>query len=105
MCTETQSKLLSNLSKQIPDTNKNDLDKPISSDELIYAIKQMAENKSPGLDGLPKEFYETFWETIEDHITELYNHILFTKKQLSTTQQIAIISLIPKKDDLTAIKN
>ena len=54
LCTETQSKLLSNLSKQIPDASKNDLDKPISSDELIYAIKQMEENKSPGLDGLPK---------------------------------------------------
>ena len=64
----------------------------------------MAENKSPGIDGLPKEFYETFWETIKDDITKLFNHILFNKKQLSTTQQIAIISLIPKKDDLTEIK-
>ena len=105
LCEETQTKLLSNLSKTIPDTNKNDLDKPIASDELIHAIRLMAENKSPGIDGLPKEFYETFWETIKDDITKLFNYILFNKKQLSTTQQIAIISLIPKKDDLTEIKN
>ena len=32
---------------------------PISEDELLKALRNMSNNKSPGNDGLTKEFYET----------------------------------------------
>ena len=35
-------------------------------DNLFVALKGMLNNKSPGNDGLSKEFYETFWEDIKD---------------------------------------
>ena len=101
----TQDNLLNNIKKQIPNTNKTKLEQHLTSDELLEALKQMKDDKSPGLDGIPKEFYNTFWDTIKNDITYLYNYILFNKKELSNTQKLVIITLIPKKDDLTEIKN
>ena len=33
--------------------------------ELLKALKSMQNNKSPGNDGLTKEFYEMFWDEIK----------------------------------------
>ena len=37
----------------------------ITEFELLNALKSMPNNRSPGNDGLTKEFYETFWEEIK----------------------------------------
>ena len=65
--------------------------------ELLKALKSMQNNKSPGNDGLAKEFYETFWNQIKNpfmnSITEARE-----KKKLSTSQRQAVIKLIEKKE-------
>ena len=66
--------------------------------ELYQALKTMEENKSPGKDGLPTEFYITFWHLIKNDFTELVNHIFFVKEELTESMKTAIISMIPKKD-------
>ena len=38
---------------------------PITESELLNALECMLNNKSPGNDGLTKEFYETFQEEIK----------------------------------------
>ena len=58
----------------------------------------MEENKSPGKDGLPTEFYITFWHLIKNDFTELVNHIFSVKEELTESMKTAIISMIPKKD-------
>ena len=58
----------------------------------------MEENKSPGKDGIPMEFYITFWHLIKNNFTELVNHIFFVKEELTDSMKTAIISMIPKKD-------
>ena len=65
----------------------------------------MPSNKSPGNDGLTKEFYETFWEEIKitlcTSITKSYQN-----GELSTSQRQAVIKLIEKKGkDKKLIKN
>ena len=40
-------------------------DGPILENELLKALKNMSNNKSPGNDGLTKEFYETFCEDLK----------------------------------------
>ena len=65
----------------------------------------MPNNKSPGNDGLTKEFYETFWEEIK---ISLCNSITRSCQngELSTSQRPAVIKLIEKKDkDKKLIKN
>ena len=56
----------------------------------------MPNNKSPGNDGLTKEFYETFWQ----EIISLCNSITksYQNGELSTSQRQAVIKLIEKKD-------
>ena len=34
--------------------------------DLCNAMKNMQDNKSPGNDGLTKEFYEGFWDEIKE---------------------------------------
>ena len=54
-------------------------------------------NKSPGNDGLTKEFYETFWDYVKVPLLLSFN-MAFLKKELSTSQKQAVIKLIEKKD-------
>ena len=37
----------------------------LTEDELLISLKSMQNNKTPGNDGLMKEFYETFCNEIE----------------------------------------
>ena len=42
------------------------LTKSINKNELKQAIYQMENDKSPGIDGIPVEFYKTFYDTLEN---------------------------------------
>ena len=58
----------------------------------------MEENKSPGKDRIPMEFYITFCHLIKNDFTELVNHIFFVKEELTGSMKSGIISMIRKKD-------
>ena len=44
------------------------LTQSINKNELIQAIYQMENDKSPGIDGIPVEFYKTFYDTLENDL-------------------------------------
>ena len=61
--------------------------------------------KSPGNNGITKEFLKYFWGTLGTFLVSTPNHS-FEKGELSTSQKQAIITLIEKKDkDKRFIKN
>ena len=65
----------------------------------------MKNNKSPGNDGLTKEFYVCFLKEISSDLVDTLNHS-FEIDQLSASQRQALITLIEKKDkDKRYIKN
>ena len=65
----------------------------------------MDSNKTPGKDGLPAEFYKTFWKDISTLVVSALNYV-FESGCLSITQRRGVIKLIPKKDaELYYIKN
>ena len=57
----------------------------------------MQNNRSPGNDGLTKEFYETFWNEIKNPFMTSIMEVI-EKKKLSTSQRKAVIKLIEKKE-------
>ena len=63
----------------------------------------MEENKYPGKDRIPTEFYITFWHLIKNDFTELINHIFFVKEELTESMKRAIISISRKKILMTHI--
>ena len=65
----------------------------------------MSNGKSPGNDGLTKEFYVCFWEDLGSLLVDTLNYA-FQYGELSTSQRQAVITLIEKKDrDKRLIKN
>ena len=59
-------------------------------------MKSMKNNKTPGNDGLAKEFYETFWDELKTPVMKSVNQAFHTKI-LSISQRKAVIKLIEEK--------
>ena len=61
--------------------------------------------KSPGTDGLPAEFYKLFWKEIHREMINSFN-FAFDSGTLSISQRRGIITLIPKPNkDTTSLEN
>ena len=96
------------LSLEHPKIDLNDapeLTADITEDEVFDILKSFSDNKSPGSDGLTKEFYVFFWDIIKKPLLDSFVFSL-RMGSLSMDQRKGIISLIPKKDkDTTYLKN
>ena len=101
---ECQSFFLSLLHDELSDVDRMMLSAPISKEETYKALTFMALNKTPGIDGLPAEFYVKNWEDISDTMIELYAAILYSGN-MGASQRKGIINLIPKSSDLLYIEN
>ena len=65
----------------------------------------MKNSKSPGVNGLPADFYKFFWQNIKHLVLASINYAL-NHGELSINQKRGIITLIPKKDkDRSVLKN
>ena len=65
----------------------------------------MKNGKTPGNDGLTKEFYLVFFGELGRLMVTTFNYS-FSNGELSTSQKQAVITLIQKKDrDVRFIKN
>ena len=103
-CVETQNEILNKLPTSMENEQNEYLTKLINKNELKQAIFPMQNDKSPGIDGIPVEFYKTFYKTLENDLIQLYNNILFLEKNITNTMKQAIITLIPKKGDSNKLK-
>lgn len=89
------------LSQDEADSCEGDLTKS----ELFTALKTTKNNKSPGSDGFPSEFYKVFWVDIKRYFAASVKYS-YNKGELSITQKQGVISLLPKKGrDLLWLKN
>jgi exonuclease III len=70
----------------IEDEDKQTLDNPITIAELSKAVKELPNNKTPGSDGLPVEFYKMFWSKIQQTVFESIEYAIETG-EMSTDQK------------------
>ena len=68
----------------------------ISKQECEEALKTIKSNKSPGDDGLPIEFYRTFWSDIGSLLVDVCNES-FDNQILPLSMRKSVITLIHKK--------
>ena len=99
---QEQDNFLNKFERKISNNWHPSLTTSFEEKELFQALKSMEENKSLGKDGIPMEFYLTFWPIIKNDFKELVNYILFKKKELPESIKTAIISMISNKDSSDA---
>ncbi len=76
----------------------------LTVDECKRAVFKMKKNKTPGSDGLPIEWYQTFWNDISYLMVNSLN-FSYTNGQLSCSQRKGIITLLYKKGDHEDLQN
>ncbi|KAK3505685.1 hypothetical protein QTP70_020647, partial [Hemibagrus guttatus] len=81
-----------------------ELDRDLTLAELHKALQGMENGRAPGIDGLPVEFYKAFWAVIGQDVLEVLNDSV-NVGQLPLSCRRAVLTLLPKKGDLTHLKN
>lgn len=74
----------------------DDLEQPLTQTELANALFQMKNNKTPGMDGLPAEFYKTFWNKLSQPMLKMTHEVLNTGFPIDMLR--SIFALMGKKD-------
>ena len=91
--------------KKIPEQLKETLEGELTMDELTRALNNSKNNKSPGPDGYPVEFYKHFWDKLGPFLLRALNEN-FEHKSFSASQSQGVITCIPKGDkDRKLLKN
>ena len=75
--------------------NANMLEGYITVKELSEALSKMKNNKTPGLDGFPADFFKVFWLQLINFVMRTLNES-FIKKCLPHTLRQVVINCIPK---------
>ena len=51
----------------------------ITTDECVKALDTFENGKTPGNDGIPVEFYKTFWGSVGELMTEVFNYSIMLR--------------------------
>ena len=80
---------------KLSNADSQSLEKDITVKELGATLMKFDNNRSPGSDGFPYEFYKVFWGEIKYFVYRSLNYGLM-KGELSITQREGLITLVPK---------
>ena len=90
---------------KVPPDIQMQQDQPIDASEVEKAIKQMKNNKTPGQDGIPIDFYKVFWNHLKQPFLRMIEEV-YEQRQLHVSARKGILNLIPKPNkDSRIIKN
>ena len=68
---------------------------PFTEKDFSTALKGMANNKTPGNDGITADFYKVFWRSLSRPFTEAMTEA-YQKQQLHKSAREGVLNLIPK---------
>lgn len=88
---------------QLSQEASTEISDALSMGEVYKALQGMEVGKAPGIDGLPVDFYKSFWSVLCRDLLDVLNESL-KEGQLPLSCRRAVLTLLPKKGDLTEIK-
>ena len=90
---------------KLSEEEKRSCEGKILLNECELILETFQNNKAPGNDGIPVEFYKKLWPVISEPFIKCVNEC-FENKELSSSQKQAVITLIEKKGkDRTLLEN
>lgn len=90
--------LLGGIKRALSEEHREGIEGEIKEEEIKAALTSMKGNKTPGGDGLPKEFYGCFWDIIKRDLVSVYREVYKTGKLIGSTGT-GVIHLIHKKGE------
>jgi hypothetical protein len=93
---ERMHHLLGHLTSKIPTEANDILCVPFTMDELKNAVRQGKQNKAPGHNGIPHDFFLNVWETIQHDMLTVMNQ-MYMDGTILGSQKHGIIVCVPKK--------
>ena len=90
---------LQNLSgfKMLSENDANSLEGCLTINEISKALKAMKNQKCPGIDGFPADFFKVFWAKLKFFVLRSLN-CGYNTGQMSISLRQCIISCLPKGD-------
>ena len=92
------------INSKLSDLERNNLESPLTIEELDNSMKNAKLNSAPGIDGISNRFIRDFWEFLRVPLFK-YTQKCYEKGELTENFRSAKIRLIPKKGDCSKIKN
>lgn len=78
--------------------------KEVSKEDVLLAIKDLVQDKAPGLNGFMIVFYNKFWNIIKGDIINIVKDLFSAKVDLQHLNY-ATVMLIPKKEEEREIRD
>ena len=96
--TSAQALLLDSVDTRLPPTSTLEMDNPITTADLLAALRTTSRGKRPGSDGLPYEFYQHFWPVLGNELSLVLDEGLTAPStpSLSASQRQGLITLLFK---------
>ena len=90
------------------DVESHDMEKEIQMEELEFILRQCKNNKSPGLDGLPYEFFRAVWSVIGVDFknvlqSQLNRGSIICSNKMGATRLVSKVKGVPHVDELRPI--
>jgi len=89
----------------IPNFDLSELDAPFSEDEVWRTINSLPSDKAPGPDGFTGKFYKVCWPIIKVDLMAAISAIWSRKMGHLEMLNSAYITLLPKKEEATTIRD
>jgi len=95
---DSQDTLLQALDSQLSQARHASCDVAVTRDELLTALLGTANNKAPGSDGLPFEFYRAFWGLVGQQLHDCCQEAFESAEEdaLTPSQKVGVITLLFK---------
>jgi len=89
----------------MPSFDLSELESPFSEEEVWKTICSLPSNKAPGPDGFTGKFYKVCWPIIKVDVMAAVSAVWSRKLCNFGVLNYAFITLLPKKDDATNIRD